>query len=121
MTQPPPKEPTQTRRELASELVHSIMKDKSDERARERGQTQAQGKGTRQERTRRVLVFGLPAFLALLGWNLTRRPARGLTPTELDAGSRFKIFLAAQAFSTDRRAATVADAVGLGNEGLSRR
>jgi hypothetical protein len=126
MTQPPPKEPTQTRRELASELVHSIMKDKSDERARERGQTQAHDKGTRQERTRRVLVFGLlPAFLALLGWNLTRggTPPAVFTPTELDAGSRFKIFLAAQALKVYRDSTGTwppsLDAVGFGNEGLT--
>jgi len=126
MTQPPPKEPTQTRRELASELVHSIMKDKSDQRDRERGQAQAQDQGAKRGRMRRVLVFGLlPAFLLLLGWNLTRgsTPPQVFTPAELDAGSRFKIFLAAQALKAYRDSAGAwpvsLDAVGFGGEGLT--
>lgn len=126
MTQPPPKEPTQTRRELASELVHSIMKDKVEERERQRGQGQAQDQVARRERMRRILVFGLlPAFLVLLGWNLTRggTPLQVFTPAELDAGSRFKIFLAAQALkayrdSTGEWPASL-DAVGFGGEGLT--
>ncbi|HXV89947.1 MAG TPA: hypothetical protein VD707_01175 [Gemmatimonadales bacterium] len=126
MTQPPPKEPGQTRRELASELVHSIMKDKVEERDRQRGQTQTQDQVGRRERMRRILVFGLlPAFLLLLGWNLTRggTPPQVFTPAELDAGSRFKIYLAAQALKAYRDSAGAwpasLDAVGFGNEGLA--
>ena len=124
MTQPPPKEPNQTRRELASELVHSIMKDKVEERERARGK--AQDEGTRQQRMRRILVFGLlPAFLVLLGWNLTRggEPPQVFTPAELDAGSRFKIFLAAQALKAYRDSTGTwpasLDVVGFANEGLT--
>ena len=126
MTPPPPKEPTQTRRELASELVHSIMKDKSDQRERERGQAQSRDEGAKRARMRRVLVFGLlPAFLLLLGWNLTRgsAPPQVFTPAELDAGSRFKIFLVAQALKAYRDSAGTwpasLDAVGFANEGLT--
>jgi len=120
---PPPKEPTQTRRELASELVHSIMRDKVEERER---QTQSEDHGAKRARMRRILVFGLlPAFLLLLGWNLTRggTPPQVFTPAELDAGSRFKIFLAAQALKAYRDSVGTwpasLDAVGFGNEGLT--
>lgn len=124
MTQPPPREPSQTRRELASELVHSIIKDRVEER--DRGQAPGHGHGARRQRMRRTLVFGLlPAFLLLLGWNLTRgsTPPQVFTPAELDAGSRFKIFLAAQALKAYRDSTGSwpgsLDAVGFGNEGLT--
>ena len=80
----------------------------------------------RRERMRRILVFALvPAFLLLLGWNLTRggTPPQVFTPAELDAGSRFKIYLAAQALKAYRDSAGVwpasLDAVGFANEGLT--
>jgi len=124
MTQPPPKDPNQTPRQLASELVQSIIKDKADER--ERGQARVQDQGARRERLRRILVFGLlPAFLVLLGWNLTRgaKPPEVFTPAEIDAGSRFKIYLAAQALRVYRDSTGVwppsLDVVGFGNEGLT--
>ena len=119
-----PREPSQTRRELASELVNSIMKDNVD--AREHSKVRAQDQEGKRKRLRRILVFGLlPAFLVLLSWNLTRggEPPQVFSPAELDAGSRFKIFLAAQALKVYRDSAgtwpTSLDAVGFGNEGLS--
>jgi hypothetical protein len=100
------------------------MKDKVEERERERGK--AQDQGTRQQRMRRILVFGLlPAFLVLLGWNLTRggEPPQVFTPAELDAGSRFKIFLAAQALEAYRDSTGTwpesLEIVGFANEGLT--
>jgi hypothetical protein len=124
MTQPPPREPTQSRRELASELVQSIIKDKVDER--ERGQARALTLQSRRTRTRRVLIFGLlPAFLVLLAWNLTRgaEAPQVFTPAEVDASTRFKVYLAAQALRVYRDSAgswpATLDAVGFGNEGLT--
>lgn len=124
MTRPPSRERNQSRRELASELVQSIIKDKAE--ARERGAARVQDKAARRQRLRRILVFGLfPAFLVLLGWNLTRssKPAEVFTPAELDAGVRFKIFLAAQALKVYRDSAGTwppsLDAVGFAHEGLT--
>lgn len=118
------REPNQTPRELASELVQSIIKDKTE--ARERGEARAQDEEARRRRLRRILVFGLlPAFLVLLGWNLTRRSQNPevFTPAELDAGTRFKIYLAAQALKVYRDSAGTwppsLDVVGFANEGLS--
>jgi hypothetical protein len=100
------------------------MKDKADER--ERGAAAARGEGVRRERMRRVLVFGLlPAFLVLLGWNLTRGRATPVvfTPAEVDAGARFKIYLAAQALKAFRDSAGTwpasLEAVGFAGEGLT--
>ena len=124
MTQPPSRDPGPSRRELASELVQSIIKDKAEER--ERGAAAEKGRGARRERMRRVLVFGLlPAFLILLGWNLTRGRAQPVvfTPAELDAGARFKIYLAAQALKAHRDSAGTwpasLDLVGFADEGLT--
>jgi hypothetical protein len=124
MTQPPPREPSQSRRDLASELVQSIIKDKTDQR--ERGEARVVGQQARRERMRRVLIFGLlPAFLVLLGWNLTRgaAPPEVFTPAEVDASTRFKIYLAAQALRVYRDSAgswpTTLDHVGFGDEGLA--
>jgi hypothetical protein len=118
------REPNQTPRELASELVQSIIKDKTE--ARERGEARAQDEEARRRRLRRILVFGLlPAFLVLLGWNLTRRsqPPEVFTPAELDAGTRFKIYLAAQALKVYRDSAGTwppsLEVVGFANEGLT--
>ena len=126
MTQPPSRGPGQTRRQLASELVQSIMKDKAEAHARGQGRGPGRGHAGRRERLRRILVFGLlPAFLVLLGWNLTRgsKPPQVFTPAEVDAGSRFKIFLAAQALKAFRDSAGTwpasLDAVGFAHEGLT--
>lgn len=126
MSQPPTRDPSQTPRQLASELVQSIMKDKVDER--ERGTAEARNLGARRERLRRIMVFGLlPAFLVLLGWNLTRGAEKPqvFSPAEVDAGARFKIYLAAQALKAYRDSAGTwppsLDVVGFENEGLTYR
>lgn len=124
MTQPPSKGPNLSRPELASELVHDILKKKLEERRQGRPPG-GSGAAARQRRFRLAFAILLPIFLGLAGWNLTvgNKPPTVFTQEEIDAGVRFKVFLAVQALqayrdSTGQWPASLA-AVGFANEGLT--
>ena len=127
MTQPPSKDPNRSRRELASELVHDILKDKLAERRQERSKRPGSDSSAaaRLRRFRLALAILFPLFLGLLAWNLTagRKPPVVFTPAEVDAGARFKIFLAVQALKAYRDSAghwpTSLRQVGFGDEGMT--
>lgn len=125
MTQPPSKGSNLSRPELASELVQDILKHKLEERRQEQGGDH-HGQGRQQQgRLRTVLLALLPLFLGLVVWNLTAGRKRPVvfTQAELDAGARFKVFLAAQALTSFRDSAGHWPAslaqVGFADEGLS--
>ncbi len=120
--QPPPGQPP-VRPGLASELVHDILKDKRE--AREQSEAKGDQRVVRQRRARRTVLALLPLFVLALGWNLAagRKTPVVFTPAELDASTRFRIFLAAQAARAYRDSAgrwpqTLA-AAGFAGDGLT--
>lgn len=123
MNRPEPKKPSLSRTELASELVHDILKTKLEEKRRGEA-PKASPEAKRLRRLRLTLIGLLPVFLGLVIWNVTagRKAPVVFTAAEVDAGVRFKMFLAAQALRTYRdstgRWPAGLEAVGFGNEGL---
>ncbi len=124
MTQPPGKGPNLSRPELASELVHDILKNKLEER-RQGSSGGGKNASARQRRFRLAFAILLPIFLGLAAWNVTvgSKPPTVFTQEEIDAGVRFKIFLAVQALkayrdSTGQWPASLAY-VGFAEEGLN--
>jgi len=124
VTQPPGKAPNLSRPELASELVHDILKHKLEERRRG---SSGGGKhaAARQRRFRLAFAVLFPIFVGLAAWNITagRQPPAVFTQEEIDAGVRFKIFLAVQALkayrdSTGQWPASLVS-VGFADEGLT--
>lgn len=118
-----PKKPNRSRPDLASELVHDILKKKLEDK--QRGEApKPSAAATRLRRLRLTLLTLLPVFLGFMLWNLTaaRQTPVVFSPAEMDAGVRFKMFLAAQALRTYRdstgRWPASLDAVGFAGEGL---
>jgi hypothetical protein len=123
MTDQPPRG-QKPRRGLASELVHDILKNKLE--AREHSQATEDKRVQRHQRARQIVFFVLlPLFVAAMGWNLTvgRKPPVVFTQAEIDASTRFRIFLAAQAVRAYRDSAgqwpQSLAAAGFAGEGLT--
>lgn len=123
MTDQPPEGQQPIRPGLASELVHDILKDKRE--AREQSVAKDDDRAVRQRRIRLMVLVLLPLFVAALGWNLAvgRKTPVVFTPAEIDASTRFRIFLAVQAVrayhdSAGRWPQTLA-AAGFAGDGLT--
>ena len=131
MTTPPPSQPPRkparhrlSRPDMAAQLVSDIIHQKvaavQQDRADEQKAVQ------RKKRRSKLWYFAvlLPTLLGLSVWNVVRSGAVPvvLTPEEIDASIRFRIFLAAQAVEAYRDSAgrwpRDLAAVGLEAEGL---
>lgn len=104
----PPASPRQDHRlsrpDMAAQLVADIIKQKVDEVKQHKVDEQLAVR--RGKRRSKLWYFAglLPVFLGLTIWNLTRagEAPELFTPEEVDAGVRFRIFLAAQAVQAYR-------------------
>jgi len=122
MTQTVSKKPNRSRGELASKLVHDILEQEVEKRA-------GRPRPTRKLRRRRPfsIYVLLGVFLILAAWSVMRSGPQPqvFTPSELDAGVRFKIYLAVQALQAHRNTAGTwpasLDVIGFASEGLAYR
>ncbi|MGH7569866.1 MAG: hypothetical protein ACREL9_13025, partial [Gemmatimonadales bacterium] len=120
---PAPRGHRLTRPDLAAAIVADIIKQKVEEVKHAKQEARRP-----RERSRAwVIVLGLPLVLGLTGWNLLRVRERPVvfTATQVDAGVRFKIYLAVQAVETYRqslgRLPPDLGAVGMDGDGLTYR
>jgi hypothetical protein len=97
----PPSSHRLARPDLAAEFVGDIIKQKVEEAKHKRQEARRQPKRARVW----ALVASVPLLFGLTAWNLTRAGDRPtvFTSDEVNAGVRFKIYLAAQAVEAYRR------------------
>lgn len=113
-----------SRPDMAAQLVADIIKQKVEEVKQEKVERQ-QAVLRKKRRSKMWYFLGLlPVLLGLTIWNLAKSGEQPVvfTPEELDAGIRFKIYLAAQAVqayrdSVGRWPRTLAP-VGMADQGL---
>lgn len=126
-TATPKPDPRLSRPDMAAQLVADIIKQKVDEVKQEKVERQQQVQRRRRHSRYWYFLGLLPVLLGLTVWNLSRagEPPTVFTPEEVDAGIRFRIFLAAQAVQAYRDSAGhwPADlgAVGMADQGLTYR
>lgn len=121
---PPQKDLRLSRPDMAAQLVADIIKQKVDEVKTEKVQRQLAVQRKKRRSTLWYSLGLLPVFLGLTIWNLTRAGElpEVFTPEELDAGVRFKMYLAAEAVEAYRDSLGTwprsLAAVGMADEGL---
>ena len=113
-----------SRPDMAAQLVADIIKQKVEEVKHDKFERQ-QAVLKKKRRSKLWYSLGLlPVLLGLTIWNLTRssHPPVVFTPEEVEAGIRFKIFLAAQGVEAYRDSVGTwprnLAAVGMADEGL---
>ncbi len=110
-----------SRPDLAAAIVADIMQQKVEEVKHAKQEAHR----PRQRSRAWVLLVGLPLLVGLTIWNLVRAGERPLvfTATQVDAGVRFKIYLAVQAVESYRRSSgrlpPDLGAVGMDGDGLT--
>lgn len=96
------KEVRLSRPDMAAQLVADILKQKVEDVKHHKAEERLAVERVRRSKLWYLLGL-LPVFLGLTIWNLTRGEAPEVfTPEELDAGVRFRIFLAAQSVQAYR-------------------
>ena len=110
-----------SRPDLAAEIVADIIKQKVDDAK----QQKEEARRPPPKRTRAVvLMVSVPVLFGLTAWNLVHAHDRPtvFTAEQLDAGVRFRIYLAAQAVEAYRdsrgRLPPTLGAVGMEGDGL---
>ena len=113
-----------SRPDMAAQLVADIIKQKVEEVKQDK--IERQQAVLRKKRRSKIWYFLglLPIFLGMTIWNLTRAGEQPtvFTPEEIEAGIRFKIYLAAQGVQAYRDSVGAwprsLKAVGMADEGL---